>query len=200
MDTDREKWNRRFASQDSYLGNCPSPFLQTEIRRIEQLVPGNKALDIACGEARNSLFLAERGFQVTALDISDIGLAKGRERADKLGLEIDFRQVDLQEVVLEGQYDLVLNFNFLMRKLIPYEVAVLAPKGILLFDTIRESPTLLQSHNPDYLLKHGELKQLFAEYEGEILFFEETDAGEMPTARLMFRKAALMCQADATHK
>ncbi len=189
MDTDREKWNRRFASQDSYLGNCPSPFLKSEIRQIEQLVPGNKALDIACGEARNSLFLAERGFQVTALDISDIGLAKGKQRADELGLEIDFRQVDLQGFVLEGQYDLVLNFNFLMRKLIPSEVAVLAPNGILLFDTILESPTLLQSHNPDYLLKHGELKQLFAEYEGEILFFEETDAGEMPTARLMFRKA-----------
>ena len=189
MDTDREKWNRRFASEDSYLGSHPSPFLLREIKNIEKLVPGIRALDIACGEGRNSLFLSERGFQVTALDISDVGLAKGRQRADELGLEIDFRQVDLQETVLDGEYDLVLNFNFLLRELIPQEMALLVPNGILLFDTIREAPKLLQSHNPDYLLRNGELKRIAAEYAGEILCYEEVEAGEMPTARLMFRKA-----------
>ena len=189
METDRDKWNKRFASQESYLGISPSPSLQREIERIKQLVPGKRALDIACGEGRNSLFLHEHGFQVTAVDISDIGLAKGKQRAAELGLDINFRQADLDEYEIEGQYDLVLNFNYLLRQLIPQEVAALAPGGILLFDTIRESPSLLQSHNPDYLLKCGELKQIFEEYDGEILFFEETDSGEMPTARLLFRKS-----------
>lgn len=189
METDRDKWNKRFASQESYLGIRPSPSLQREIERIKQLVPGKRALDIACGEGRNSLFLREHGFQVTAVDISDIGLAKGKQRAAELGLDINFRQADLDEYEIEGQYDLVLNFNYLLRQLIPQEVAALAPGGILLFDTIRESPSLLQSHNPDYLLKCEELKQIFEEYDGEILFFEETDTGEMPTARLLFRKS-----------
>lgn len=189
METDRDKWNKRFASQDSYLGNHPSPSLQREIGRIKQLVPGKRALDIACGEGRNSLFLSEHGFEVTAVDISDIGLAKGKQRALDSGLAINFRQVDLDEYKIEGQYDLVLNFNYLLRQLIPQEVDALTPGGILLFDTIRESPSLLQSHNPDYLLKCGELKQIFKEYDGEILFFEETDSGDMPTARLLFRKS-----------
>lgn len=189
METDRDKWNKRFASKESYLGIRPSPSLQREIERIKQLVPGKRALDIACGEGRNSLFLREHGFQVTAVDISDIGLAKGKQRAAELGLDINFRQADLDEYEIEGQYDLVLNFNYLLRQLIPQEVAALAPGGILLFDTIRESPSLLQSHNPDYLLKCGELQQIFEEYDGEILFFEETDSGEMPTARLLFRKS-----------
>ena len=189
METDREKWNRRYSSQDSYLGRAPSPFLKRMINQVESLVRGRKALDIACGEGRNSLFLAERGFQVTALDISDTGLEKGAQQATDRGLAIDFRRVDLDRQALTGCYDLVINFNFLIRGLIPAEIAVLNPGGVLLFDTIMETPALLLSHTPSYLLRPGELEQLFAGYDGDMVFHEESDNGEMPTARVMFRKA-----------
>jgi 2-polyprenyl-3-methyl-5-hydroxy-6-metoxy-1,4-benzoquinol methylase len=161
------------------------------IERIKTLAPGLDALDIACGEGRNSVFLAHHGFRVTGLDISDSGLAKGRNRAQAGGVDVDFRRVDLDGCIIEGTYDLILNFNFLLRELIPSEVAALTPGGLLLFDTIMASEMLLQSHNPAYLLQPGELVRLFAPYDGDILFSEESCCGEMPTARLLFRKDRL---------
>jgi 2-polyprenyl-3-methyl-5-hydroxy-6-metoxy-1,4-benzoquinol methylase len=188
VEADRIKWNRRFESEDSFLGERPSPFLAREIDRIKLLVPGFTALDIACGEGRNSVFLAQNGFRVTGLDISDVGLSKGIRRADSAGLAIDYIQTDLDSYSISEKYDLILNFNFLLRSLIPSEVHSLTPGGLLLFDTILGSPQLLTSHDPSYFLKKGELVSIFEEYCGEILYSEEIDAGDMPTARLLFRK------------
>ena len=192
MESDRIKWNARFESQDSYLGERPSPFLAAEIERIKSLAPGPDALDIACGEGRNSIFLARHGFMVVGLDISDSGLAKGRSRAQAMGVDVDFRRVDLDECNIEGTYDLVLNFNFLLRELIPSEVVSLKPGGLFLFDTIMASESLLQTRNPAYLLRPGELNRIFAPFDGEILFSEESSDGEMPTARLLFRKSQIV--------
>lgn len=188
MEADRIKWNTRFESQDSYLGERPSPFLAQEIRRITNLAPGFDALDIACGEGRNSIFLAQHGFSVVGLDISDAGLAKGRHRALTAGVSVDFQRVDLDEYIFEGTYDLILNFNFLLRDLIPSEIASLNPGGLLLFDTIMASEQLLLSRNTAYLLQPGELSRLFDPYDGVVLFLEEVSAGNMPTARIMFQK------------
>jgi tellurite methyltransferase len=188
MEADRIKWNQRFGSQETYLGEHPSPFLAREIGRIKRLSPGRLCLDIACGEGRNSIFLAQQGFRVTGLDISDVGIARGREWAGSRGLEVDFQRVDLDGYRIAGKYDLIINFNFLLRELICQEVEALAPGGLLLFDTILESPQLLESHKPDYFLRHGELRQRFEKFEGEILFEEEVNEGEFPTARLFFRK------------
>jgi SAM-dependent methyltransferase len=189
MEEDRIKWNARFESQGSYLGERPSPFLAREIERIKALAPGPDALDIACGEGRNSIFLAQRGFRVVGLDISDSGLAKGRSRAQAMGVEVDFRRVDLDDGIIEGTYDLILNFNFLLRGLIQAEVASLKPGGVLLFDTLMASETPPQTSNPAYLLQPGELNRLFAPFDGEIIFSEESLCGEIPTARLLFRKS-----------
>lgn len=188
MEADRIKWNKRFESQDSYLGERPSPFLAQEIERIKILTPGLDALDIACGEGRNSVFLAQHNFRVVGLDISDIGLAKGRRLAQARGVEVDFRMVDLDDYNIEGTFDLILNFNFLLRALIPSEIASLNPGGLLLFDTIMASEQLLQSHDPAYLLQPGELHTIFEKFTGDILYSEESSCGEMPTARLLFRK------------
>jgi len=189
METDRIKWNKRFESMDSYLGERPSPFLAQEIEMIKAQVPGKIALDIACGEGRNSLFLAQNGFRVLGLDISDVGLAKAQNRAQAMGLDVDFRRVDLDGYIIEGTFDLILNFNFLLRELIPIEVAALNPGGLLLLDTIMASEELLQSHDPGYLLQPGELQRIFETFEGEILFSEERVGGEMPTAGILFKKA-----------
>lgn len=191
MESDRIKWNSRYESEDSFLGERPSPFLTREIDRIKTLTPGIKALDIACGEGRNSIFLAQHGYRVTGLDISDKGLNKGENRAQAMGLSIEFRRVDLDDYTIQGTFDLILNFNFLQRELIPYEVAALNPGGVLLFDTILASEHLLQHHKPCYLLQPGELCRLFGAFSGEVLFSEESMSGDMPTARVLFRKSVV---------
>jgi tellurite methyltransferase len=189
MEADRIKWNRRFESEDSYLGERPSPFLLQEIERIRGLAPGKRALDIACGEGRNSIFLARHGFIVTALDISDVGLGKAARRAEEAGVMVYFQQVDLDGYRFTEQSDLIINFNFLLRELIPDAVRALSPGGLLIIDTIMDSPELLASHNPAYLLRRGELKKICEGMDGEILYSEEQPEGEMPTARAMFRKS-----------
>jgi 2-polyprenyl-3-methyl-5-hydroxy-6-metoxy-1,4-benzoquinol methylase len=188
MEVDRIKWNRRFGLETSYLGERPSPFLLQEIERIQGLVPGKLALDIACGEGRNSIFLAQQDFLVTALDISDVGLGKAVRRAEEAGAEINFKQVDLDGYRFTEQFDLIINFNFLQRELIPEEVSALSAGGLLIIDTIMESPKLLMLHNPDYLLRQGELRKICEGFDGEILFSEELLEGEFPTARVLFRK------------
>ncbi len=188
MNSDRIKWNARYESEDSFLGEHPSPFLTREIDRIKKLAPGTKALDIACGEGRNSVFLARHGFSVTGLDISDKGLEKGVKRAQAIGVDVEFRRVDLEDYIIQERFDLILNFNFLLRELIPLEVAALNPGGVLLFDTIMASDQLLQNHKPSYLLQPGELSRLFGTFNGEILFSEESMSGTMPTARVLFIK------------
>lgn len=189
MEADRLKWNQRFGSEATYLGERPSPFLASEIERILRLAPGRRALDIACGEGRNSVFLARHGFMVIGLDISDVGLGKAARRTEEAGVSVDYRNVDLDGYRITGQFDLIINFNFLLRELIPEEVRALAAGGLLIIDTIMESPALLASHNPAYLLARGELQRICEGLEGEILLVEELQEGEFPTARVLFRKA-----------
>jgi len=182
------KWDRRFRERECVLGTGPSPYLADNIALIKSLVPDFRALDIACGEGRNSIFLAREGFRVTGIDISSVGLEKARKWMEREGLKIDFRQADLRHYVFSEQYDLIINCNFLLRDLIPKSVAALAPKGVLVFDTLLDSPHVPTTHNKDHLLQPGELVRIFSAFSGEILLPEELPYDPMPTARLIFRK------------
>ncbi|NJD91679.1 MAG: class I SAM-dependent methyltransferase [Geobacter sp.] len=187
MEADRIKWNNRFASEDSFLGRQPSPFLAREIDAIKRLLSGRQALDIACGEGRNSVFLASHGFAVTGIDLAEAGLVKAADRAAAAGVTVTLLHEDLDNYRFSGRFDLIINFNFLQRRLIPEAMAVLAPGGLFLFDTLL-APALPPPGQTDFYLQPGELRRLFAPFAGEILCYEEPVAGEMPTARLMFRK------------
>jgi 2-polyprenyl-3-methyl-5-hydroxy-6-metoxy-1,4-benzoquinol methylase len=188
VEQDRLKWNKRYAGEESFIDPCPSSFLVERIDMIESLLPGREALDIACGEGRNSIFLARRGFSVTGIDIADEGIAKAMRRAMAEGLNIGFLRADLEVYPLRGPWDLVINFNFLMRDLIPRAVAALKSGGIMLVDTILDSPALPGEHTQAFLLKAGELSTLFTPLPGEILLCEESPSASCPTARLMFQK------------
>jgi 2-polyprenyl-3-methyl-5-hydroxy-6-metoxy-1,4-benzoquinol methylase len=188
MTDDRTKWNERYAESGYYLGRTPSSFLAENIALIKELAPGKKALDIACGEGRNSIFLARNGFLVTGLDISEEGLSKAERWAEAEGLSVAFRCIDLETFAFSESYDLIINFNFLLRGLVPGMVGALNPGGVIVFDTILDSPTLEGFHNRGYLLRPGELRELFAPFPGEILLYEELPSGPSPTARLIFHK------------
>jgi 2-polyprenyl-3-methyl-5-hydroxy-6-metoxy-1,4-benzoquinol methylase len=155
---------------------------------ITSLVPGRRALDIACGEGRNSIYLAKRGFQVVGMDISEAGLEKGRKWMKREGVQIDFRLVNLETFEFTEQYDLIINCNFLLRNLIPKSVAALSPGGIIVFDTLLDSPYVPTTHKKEFLLQPGELVRIFQEFPGEILAPEERLHDQMPMAKLIFVK------------
>jgi tellurite methyltransferase len=167
MEADRIKWNRRYADDEYQMGLRPSPFLADRVELLKTLCPGRRALDIASGEGRNSIFLAHHGFQVTAVDISDRGIEKGKLRMKNEGVFVEFRLVDLEEWEIPRRYDLIVNLNFLLRDLIPKEVAALNPNGVILFETIMDSPNLQGIQTSHYLLQPGELRSLFSGETGE---------------------------------
>lgn len=182
------KWDARFRTETCVLGTNPSRYLVDNMGLIMSLVPGRQAIDIACGEGRNSIYLAKRGFHVTGLDISEAGLEKGRQWMEREGVQIDYRLINLEQFEFTGQYDLILNCNFLLRELIPKSVEALSPGGIIVFDTLLDSPFVPTSHKKEFLLQPGELVNVFQGFPGEILAPEERPHDEMPTAKLIFRK------------
>lgn len=188
MESDRIKWNARYASEELLLGSAPSRFLAERIGLIESLVPGRRALDLACGEGRNGIFIVRRGFVVTAVDISAAGLAKGRARAENEGLAVEFVEADLDSWAIPGSFDLIVNINFLSRELIRKGMAALTPGGVLLVDTLMEGPHAPPTTNPGYLLAAGELAKILSTDEGELLECGERPEDAAPTASALFRK------------
>jgi 2-polyprenyl-3-methyl-5-hydroxy-6-metoxy-1,4-benzoquinol methylase len=183
------KWDGRFRAEACVLGDEPSRFLSDTIHLIKTMAPGKLALDIACGEGRNSIFLAKHGFDVIGLDISDAGLEKARGWMEREGLKIDFRLANMEDYVFTEKFDLIINFNFLLRDLIPKAVDALRPRGVIVFDTLVDSPFVPNTHKKEFLLQPGELQRIFQRFKGDILFPEERLHDQMPTAKLIFWKS-----------
>lgn len=87
----RDDWNRRYAGSELLWTGGPNRFLVAE---TEELPPG-RALDLACGEGRNAVWLAERGWEVTGVDFADVGLDKARGLAAARGVDATWVHADL---------------------------------------------------------------------------------------------------------
>jgi SAM-dependent methyltransferase len=88
----REDWDRRYAEVENLWAVRPNRFLVAE---AEPLEPGC-ALDLACGEGQNAIWLASLGWDVTAVDFSEVAIAKARARAERDGVDVDFICADLR--------------------------------------------------------------------------------------------------------
>jgi 2-polyprenyl-3-methyl-5-hydroxy-6-metoxy-1,4-benzoquinol methylase len=104
-DMDKTEWDERYRSAQLIWSAAPNQFVAELLADAD---PG-RALDLACGEGRNALWLAERGWQVTAVDFSPVALAKAGTLAEARGLQVDWLAADVTEYQpAEGAYDLVL--------------------------------------------------------------------------------------------
>ena len=102
---DRHEWDERYAGTELVWTAEPNRFVVSE---LADLAPG-RALDLGSGEGRNAIWLAERGWRVTAVDFSRVGLAKGAELAGRRGVNVDWVEADLRDYQpAAGAYDLVL--------------------------------------------------------------------------------------------
>lgn len=168
---DREKWDRQHAVRDNE--QQPSGFLREIFEAGAWQIGPGRALDIATGKGRNAIFLAAQGFAVGAIDISPVALAEARSRAEEKGLAISWQQADLEKIELpENSYDLIVNFNYLQRTLVPQLKAALKVGGHVIFETyLIDQQTIGHPTNPDYLLRHNELLDLFGGF--RVLYFRE---------------------------
>jgi tellurite methyltransferase len=169
---DRRRWDRKYGEKQSPLPDQkPSSLLRKHIG----LLPRGKALDLAAGEGRNAVFLAEHGFAAEAVDISAIALSRARKLAGARGVKIKTLAADLDSYPIgRKQYDLILDFFFLDRRLIPGIKGGLKKGGVIVFETYtrdQENLGLSGPSNPDYFLKPNELLHLFLDF--HVLIYRE---------------------------
>lgn len=188
---DRSKWNQRYA-EDSYHKNNPVTLLENWIAEV----PVGKALDIACGAGRNSLFMAHAGFDVDAIDISREGLIKARENAENQGFDINWIEHDFdQAYAFDTDYDLILVMWYVNLPLITRLCDCLAPGGYLLCEEhLLTDQEVIGPTSTNYRVESGRLKETVSAL--EVLFYRESieataEDEQLASAAVVARKMPL---------
>ncbi|WP_457747437.1 class I SAM-dependent methyltransferase [Sulfurimonas sp.] len=161
---DKERWNRRY--KEKPFRNYVEPIIAKYIDEADV----GYALDIACGQGRNTHFLAENGFEVDAVDLSDYALSCVKDMENVHKIEVDLDEYDLEK----NRYNLIVNMNYLNRKFYHQIKEALKPNGVLIFETfIIAHGDFDNPSNPEYLLRKNELLHAFIGM--DIIYYEERD-------------------------
>jgi len=190
---DRARWNQKYReSPDSW--RTPDPFLARAFSEyILPLFPhGGSALDLAGGAGRHAIWLAQQGWEVTLVDVSETGVEQARRNAGPLASRIHFIVDDLthfqaSQTQFAAAFEVVMAFFYLDREIFPEIVKAMRPRGLLVYKTHTLARAKLETEpkNPAYLLNPGELLQLADGL--HMLHYEEVEA-EKATAELVARK------------
>ncbi len=182
-------WNERYLSKERAGEDFDAEPASLVFDTVTRLEPGG-ALDLACGTGRNALWLAARGWSVTAVDGAPAAIEVLRSRAIKSGLHIEAKVADLQrhEFQIEpSTWDLILVCYYLQRDLLEAAKNGVRPGGILLvivhIPEEGEQPTATR-------MRPGELRTYFEDW--EILHEHEgksrDSAHRRPVAEIVARK------------
>jgi 2-polyprenyl-3-methyl-5-hydroxy-6-metoxy-1,4-benzoquinol methylase len=168
---DRDRWDREHPAKRTT--QQPATFLKEIFAGNRWPIPRGQALDLATGKGQNAIFLAERGFEVLGVDISSVALDEARQSAEEKSLKVNWQQADLNVIELPPlRYNVVMNFNYLQRSLVPQIKKTLKPGGWVIFETyLIDQQTIGQPKNPDYLLLHNELLDFFRDF--RVLYYRE---------------------------
>jgi tellurite methyltransferase len=157
-------WNDRYRKGE----HSPVEPHHLLVQAVESLAPG-RALDVACGAGRHSLYLARQGWRVTAVDSSSVGLETLQTRAVAARADVDIVLADLErhEFDIESNaYDLICVFYYLQRDLFPRIQAGVRSGGnfVGVIHIVDEDPGSTPM-NPVYLLEPDELRKIFSDWE-----------------------------------
>lgn len=158
---DRLRWNERYRRRE--------PFFEPADLLVEHanLLSGGRALDLACGTGGNALFLAQQGYRVDAIDLSEEGLQIAQDEARRRGLDANWIQASAKHLPLvDSTYDCVVVFRFLIRSVMDDLQRLLKPGGILFYETYNvHRLDRRPDFNPAYLLAEDELPAWFEKLE-----------------------------------
>ena len=181
---DKKKWDAKYSDDDRISSRVPSEWITTHTKLLSSK---GKALDIAAGEGRNSVFAASMGYEVVCMDISEIALSKAHALASEKNVKITILSADLDNSSLpENEYDLVLCFNFLARNLFPEIQNTLKTGGILFYETFTVDYLKYSSFKRQWVLEHNELLKAFEGF--RILRYREVDESPEAFASLIAQK------------
>ncbi|ELZ84672.1 methylase involved in ubiquinone/menaquinone biosynthesis [Haloferax elongans ATCC BAA-1513] len=167
------EWDERFRDGEYPTDPDPSPVLRAHIETF----PTGRALDVATGTGRNSLFLAERGYDVDALDFSEEGLRIVRERARETGVEDRIETIHADAETYEfpdNTYDVITISYYKTLDRLSDIKAALNSGGVLFYQHhLRSDPPATVGPRTDrYRLQSNEL--LRACLDLTVLYYEES--------------------------
>src|SRR5690606_3960940 len=172
---DKSKWDQRYSRQNFVYGKLPSKFLS---ENYHYLKAGSNILDMGMGEGRNAVFLAQKGFKVTGIDISSVAVKKANLLAKEYNVQIKSVVASLEKYpVPKESFDAIICFYYVDRNLISKMKEWLKPDGVIIY----EAHTLEQKRldkklkkEPDSsFVKEQELLTLFEGF--KVLKFEEPE-------------------------
>lgn len=182
---DRERWDARWAADHHAAGAAPA---WLDALPADLLPRSGRALDVASGSGRVALWLARRGLDVCAVDVSPVALARAAEAALARGLRLETRACDLEsEPLPSGPWRLISCVQYLQRGLFPAFTAALEPGGLLVCE-IATRRNLERHARPSarFLLEEGELPGLCAPLEP--VWWREGWHEDRALARIVARK------------
>ena len=151
---DKKKWNKKY--QNNPIPDRPIDLITDYATKAKK----GRALDIACGMGRHSKYLASIGFEVDALDISSVAIKSIQNIPNIYPKEVDFDSYILEK----NRYELIICTFFLKRELFPQIIDALKEDGVFIYETFVYHPNNQQTpSNHSYLLKEGELEEVFKE-------------------------------------
>ncbi len=168
-ESDRTRWDEKYSAKEPTTAP-PDDWL---VQCVQSLQPGT-ALDIACGLGHNAMWLAEEGWTVDAVDISNVGLKLASNAARRRKVCISWLPGDLEDPSWHPPrevYDLIVVFRFLDRVRLPQLIDDhLAPGGHLIYETFTEGQLNRSDNhlrNPNFALQPRELLSLYGSLHAE---------------------------------
>jgi tellurite methyltransferase len=183
-------WDKKYRER-SHGSLEPDPFLLIAHAEFLSASPVGLALDVAGGVGRHAIWLAERGWRVQLMDISEVGLAQARENAGRSvagsSIATELRDLNTAQGLGRDQFDLVMVFFFLQRELFPALITALKPGGHLIYKTYTTEQQRFDGGptHPMFLLQPNELLHAFSSL--RVLHYHETTEGK-GVAELVARK------------
>jgi SAM-dependent methyltransferase len=183
-DEDRVKWDQRWAAERDLPRSVP-----TWVADLDAELPrSGRALDVAAGAGRLAVAMARRGLEVTAVDISPVGLALAREAARDEGLKLQTVVRDLErEGLPPGHYELVCCFHYRQPGLFPAICEALASGGLVVAEvatarSLEKQPT----RTARWLAEPNELLRCCESL--DVAYYREGWFGDKHLARVLARK------------
>jgi len=187
---DENEWDRRYR-----LTSNERPLPCTALaEHADLLPPPGKALDVACGRAGNAFFLATSGFEVTALDLSEVVIESVNVYANEHQLKVHGVHADIRSYQLPVEhYDVITVSNFLERSICQSLIDALSPGGVLVYQTFVQEKVDPDSgpRNPAFLLEPNELHRIF----GTLRVLVSFDAGFHGKRSDRYRNQAMLIAA-----
>ncbi|RZL77132.1 MAG: class I SAM-dependent methyltransferase [Rhodococcus sp. (in: high G+C Gram-positive bacteria)] len=204
---DAAAWDERYSQSDLVWGAPPNAVVVEQVTAL----PRGRALDLACGEGRNALWLATRGWEVTGLDYSAVAVDKARRVAAdaprSVRERLDYRVADVTDSDLGGEYDLVLVIYLHLApaerlRVVNRAISALKPDGILMIlghDAVNLSQGVGGPQELEILYTPDDVVEAFdgrLDVEVAERRFRETEAGTAIDALVVAHRPSLGSQVN----